>query len=116
MYSRSFGYAVVNENNLASASIVCCREKHSLRIYVANSVGLEVGNYNNLTSNKLFGRVFLFDRGHNHTLADAVEKCVDENTYQSLKLNCEQVGKEIMGVSEYAQIIVEKYTDLKNEG
>lgn len=49
-------------------------------------------------------------------LAAAVEKCMDEKTYQTLKLNCEQVGKEIMGVSEYAQIIIKKYTDLKNEG
>ena len=46
-------------------------------------------------------------------VAEAIEKCVEEKQYQALKDNCSKVSNEIMGVTEYAQILINKYNDLK---
>ena len=46
-------------------------------------------------------------------LAETVEKCLEDNQYQILKTNCEEISLKIMGVKEYAQILIQKYTELK---
>ena len=51
-----------------------------------------------------------------NALAEAVKKCFDEDCYKTLKFNCEKISNEIMGVEEYAQILIEKYADLISEG
>ena len=74
MNRSSFGYAVVNEDDLATASVVGCGKEHTLRVDVADTVGLEVGDDNDLSADQLLGRIFLFDRGHDHALTDAVKQ------------------------------------------
>ena len=74
MDRSSFGNRIVNEDDLAAAGIVGSRKQHTLRIDVADTVGLEVCNNNDLFANELLGGVFCLDGGHDHTLADAVEQ------------------------------------------
>ena len=49
-------------------------------------------------------------------VAETIKRCLDDGLYPSLKENCEREGKEIMGVGEYCQILIEKYNDLKQKG
>ena len=46
-------------------------------------------------------------------LAETLEKCLEDNQYQILKTNCEEISSKIMGVKEYSQILIQKYTELK---
>ncbi len=46
-------------------------------------------------------------------LAETLEKCLEDNQYQILKTNCEEISSKIMGVKEYSQILIQKYNELK---
>ena len=52
MNSSSFGYGVVNKDDLAAASVVGSGEEHTLGVDVADAVGFEVGKDDDLTSNE----------------------------------------------------------------
>ena len=46
-------------------------------------------------------------------VAEAVKRCFDnEEYYRTLKANCESRGKNIMGVTEYAEILMHQYNNL----
>ena len=43
-------------------------------------------------------------------IAQAIKKCFeDDEFYNSLKQNCEEMKNKIIGVSEYADILIDKY-------
>ena len=49
-------------------------------------------------------------------VAEAIRRCFeDEDYYNVLKQNCETMGDKIIGVSEYSDIVIDKYTDLINQ-
>lgn len=49
-------------------------------------------------------------------VAEAVRRCFeDEDYYNVLKQNCETMRDKIIGVSEYSDIVIDKYTDLINQ-
>ena len=75
VYCCSFGNGIVNEDNLAAASVVGRCEKHTLGIDVTNSCGLEVGKNYDLSANELFGLVVFLDRGHDRSLGKTVGEC-----------------------------------------
>ena len=74
MNGRALGNGVVHEDDLAAAGVVGCGQQHALRIDVADAVGLEVGDHDDLLADQLLGRVALLDGGHDHTLAKSVRK------------------------------------------
>ena len=74
MNSSSFRYGIVNEDDLAAASIVGCGKEHTLGVDVADAVGLEVSKDDDLATDKHFGGIVLFNGRHDHALANAVEK------------------------------------------
>lgn len=49
-------------------------------------------------------------------VAEAIRRCFeDEDYYNVLKQNCETMRDKIIGVSEYSDIVIDKYTDLINQ-
>ena len=49
-------------------------------------------------------------------VAEAIKRCFeDEDYYNTLKQNCETMRDKIIGVSEYADIVIAKYQDLINQ-
>ena len=47
------------------------------------------------------------------SVAEAVKKCLgNKEYYKTLKTNCETKGKNIMGVTEYCGILIQKYNNL----
>lgn len=47
------------------------------------------------------------------SVAETINKCLEEKTYKILKENCGRASEEIMGVREYCEILIKKYTELK---
>ena len=49
-------------------------------------------------------------------VAEAIRRCFeDEEYYNTLKKNCETMREKIIGVSEYSDIVIEKYNELINQ-
>ena len=49
-------------------------------------------------------------------VAEAIRRCFeDEDYYNVLKQNCETMRDKIIGVSEYSDIVIDKYNDLINQ-
>ena len=49
-------------------------------------------------------------------VAEAIKRCFeDEEYYNTLKENCETMREKIIGVSEYSNIVIEKYNELINQ-
>jgi glycosyltransferase involved in cell wall biosynthesis len=49
-------------------------------------------------------------------VAEAIRRCFEnEDYYRVLKHNCETMRDKIIGVSEYSDIIIDKYNDLINK-
>ena len=49
-------------------------------------------------------------------VAEAIRRCFeDEEYYNTLKKNCETMRDKIIGVSEYSDIVIEKYKELINQ-
>ena len=49
-------------------------------------------------------------------IAKAIKRCFeDEEYYNTLKENCETMREKIIGVSEYCDLVIEKYNDLINK-
>ena len=47
------------------------------------------------------------------SVAEAVKKCLgNKEYYKTLKTNCETKGKNIMGVTDYCDILIQKYINL----
>ena len=46
-------------------------------------------------------------------LAETIEKTLEDEYYNTLKINCLNISQDIMGIREYSKIIIEKYNDLK---
>ena len=93
-----------------------CYENCPLSILEAHSMGVPVVTMNSggmaelVCDGKTGGLCF---EPTPTCLAETVEKCLEDNQYQILKTNCEEISLKIMGVKEYAQILIQKYTELK---
>ena len=50
------------------------------------------------------------------SVAEAVKKCLgNEEYYKILKTNCETISNNIMGVTEYCDILIQKYNNLMDK-
>ena len=93
-----------------------CYENNPLSILEAHSMGVPVVTMNH------GGMAELVEDGKTGVLAssptpeavaEAVKKCLgNEEYYKTLKTNCETKGKNIMGVTEYCDILMQKYNNL----
>lgn len=105
---------MLNAKLLIAPSV--CYENCPLSILEAHSMGVPVVSMNS------GGMAELVEDGKTGSLAsestpkavcEAIEKCLgNEEYYSKLKANCENMKNEIMGVSEYCGILIEKYNDL----
>ncbi len=96
-----------------------CYENCPLSILESHSMGVPVVTMNS------GGMAELVEDGKTGTLAPdatpeavalAIEKCLsDEAYYKTLKENCENISENIMGISEYCSVMIEKYEALKNK-
>ena len=95
-----------------------CYENCPLSILEAHSMGVPVVTMNSggmaelVEDGKTGG---LVSEPTPTAVAETVKACLEDTTYQTLKTNCEQAGKAIMGVGEYCEILLEKYNALKRE-
>jgi glycosyltransferase involved in cell wall biosynthesis len=93
-----------------------CYENCPLSILEAHSMGVPVVTMNSggmaelVCDGKTGGLCF---EPTPTCLAETLEKCLEDNQYQILKTNCEEISSKIMGVKEYSQILIQKYTELK---
>lgn len=93
-----------------------CYENCPLSILEAHSMGVPVVTMNSggmaelVCDGKTGGLCF---EPTPTCLAETVEKCLESKQYQILKTNCEEISSKIMGVKEYSQILIQKYTELK---
>ena len=47
------------------------------------------------------------------SVAEAVKKCLgNKEYYKTLKTNCQTISKDIMGVTEYCDILIDQYNNL----
>ena len=47
------------------------------------------------------------------SVAEAINQCLsNEECYKTIKANCETIGKNIMGVAEYCDILTKQYSNL----
>ena len=92
-----------------------CYENCPLSILEAHSMGVPVVTMNS------GGMAELVENGQTGVLASspdaeavarATRKCLDEENYETLKANCKAISEQIMGIREYCNILIDKYTDL----
>ena len=108
-------------NLMANAKLLIapsvCYENCPLSILEAHSMGVPVVTMNS------GGMAELVEDGKTGGLANeptpgsvakTIKKCLDTKLYQTLKENCEKESKDIMGVREYCEILIQKYNDLKS--
>ena len=106
-------------NLMANAKLLLapsvCYENCPLSILEAHSMGVPVVTMNSggmaelVEDGKTGG---LVGKPTAECVAETLEKCLDEDVYRTLKENCQRAGETIMGVREYAEIILQKYNDL----
>ena len=95
-----------------------CYENCPLSILESHSMGVPVVTMNSggmaelVEDGKTGGLAF---EPTPEAVAETIRKCLDEEYYQSLKANCQQISEDIMGVREYCEILLQKYIDLKPE-
>ena len=70
----SLGNHIVNEDDLASASVIGCRKQHTVTRNARDSCGLEVCDNYDLLADELFGSVIVFDARNYNSFIDAVEE------------------------------------------
>ena len=118
------GFLTGNELNslIANAKVMLlpsvCYENCPLSILETHSFGVPV------ITTKRGGIPELVEDGKTGTfineptpeaLAEAIKRCFeDEEYYNTLKENCETMREKIIGVSEYCDIIIEKYQEIIN--
>ena len=109
-------------NLMANAKLLIapsvCFENCPLSILESHSFGVPVVTMNSGGMQELVedGKTGVLAKAPTHeAVADAVKQCLEnQEYYDTLKANCEQISNDIMGVSEYCDIIVGKYNDLIN--
>ena len=93
-----------------------CYENNPLSILEAHSMGVPVVtmNYGGMAELVEDGKTgALASEQTPEAVAKAVKKCFDnEEYYKTLKVNCETKGKNIMGVTEYCDILINQYNNL----
>lgn len=93
-----------------------CYENNPLSILEAHSMGVPVVtmNYGGMAELVEDGKTgALASEQTPDAVAKAVKKCFDnEEYYKTLKVNCETKGKNIMGVTEYCDILINQYNNL----
>jgi glycosyltransferase involved in cell wall biosynthesis len=109
-------------NLMANAKLLIapsvCYENCPLSILEAHSLGVPVVTMNS------GGMAELVEDGKSGALvseptatavADAVKKCMDDAYYEKLKAGCETLSQQIMDVSAYCEILLQKYNALKSK-
>ena len=93
-----------------------CYENNPLSILEAHSMGVPVVtmNYGGMAELVEDGKTgVLVSVPTPEAVAEAVKKCLgNKEYYKTLKTNCETKGKNIMGVTEYCGILIQKYNNL----
>ena len=56
---------------------------------------------------------YLVPQVTSEAFAEVLEKCMDETYYQTLKANCQAMADNVIGVSDYCQILIQKYKELQ---
>ena len=96
-----------------------CYENNPLSILEAHSVGTPVVTMNHggmaeLVEDEKTG--VLVSSPTPESIALAIKKCFDdEEYYKTLKTSCETKGKDVMGVTEYCDILMHKYNNLMDK-
>lgn len=93
-------------------------ENCPLSILEAHSMGVPVVTMNSGGMAELVedGKTgILVSEPKSEVIADAIKKCLSDQSYQILKDNCEQISEEIMSVKEYCEILIQKYRILQGE-
>lgn len=96
-----------------------CYENNPLSILEAHSMGVPVVtmNYGGMAELVEDGKTgVLASVPTAEALAEAVRKCLSDEYYKSLKKNCENIRDNIMGVTQYCDILTEQYNSLINKG
>lgn len=109
-------------NLMANAKLLIapsvCYENCPLSILEAHSLGVPVVTMNS------GGMAELVEDGKSGALvpeptatavADTVKKCMDDAYYEKLKAGCETLSQQIMDVSAYCEILLQKYNALKSK-
>ena len=108
---------MANAKLLIAPSI--CYENNPLSILEAHSMGVPVVtmNYGGMAELVEDGKTgVLASAPTPEAVAEAVKKCFDqEEYYQTLKTNCETKSKDIMGVTEYCDILIQQYQNLTDK-
>ena len=93
-----------------------CYENNPLSILEAHSMGVPVVtmNYGGMAELVEDGKTgVLASSPTPESVAEAVKKCLgNKEYYKTLKTNCETNGKNIMGVTEYCDILIHQYNNL----
>ena len=105
---------------MASAKLLIapsvCYENNPLSILEAHSMGVPVVtmNYGGMAELVEDGKTgALASAPEADAVAEAVKKCFEnEEYYKTLKTNCEAIRNSIMGVKEYATILINQYNNL----
>ena len=97
-----------------------CYENCPLSILESHSLGVPVVTMNSggmaeLVEDKKTG--VLAKAPTPEALCEAIKECLcDEELYKALKSNCEAKSKNIMGVTEYCELLTKKYSELMEKG
>jgi len=92
-----------------------CYENNPLSILESLSMGVPVVtmNYGGMAELVEDGKTGVLAEATPESVAEAVKKCLgNKEYYKTLKTNCETKGKNIMGVTEYCGILIQKYNNL----
>ena len=92
-----------------------CYENDPLSILESHSLGVPVVtmNYGGMAELVEDGKTGVLAEATPESVAEAVKKCLgNKEYYKTLKTNCETKGKNIMGVTEYCGILIQKYNNL----
>lgn len=110
-------------NLMANAKLLIapsvCYENCPLSILEAHSMGVPVVTMNSggmaeLVENGKTGG--LASQPTAESVAQTIEKCLDDEVYNTLKTNCQNMSESIMEIREYCEILIQKYNSLKNKG
>ena len=95
-----------------------CYENNPLSILESHSLGVPVVtmNYGGMAELVEDGKTGVLAEATPESVAEAVKKCLgNEEYYKTLKTNCETKGKNIMGVTEYCGILIQRYNNLMDK-
>ena len=109
-------------NFMANAKLLIapsvCYENCPLSILESHSMGVPVVtmNYGGMAELVQDGKTGVLAKEPTaKALAEAIEKCTDDEFYKTLKQNCEEISYSIMDVTDYCNVLTDKYNDLINK-